>query len=195
MQRVLVPLKTRLDRFDPRDGLKRGRSKPIEAAWYLCKLIFFVSYIPWPYSIKAMVLRLYGARVGHGLVIKPRVNIHLPWKLELGDYVWIGEDSFLLNFEPIIVGSHSCISQRVFLCTGNHDFRDPHFGYRNAPIMIGSGVWIGAGSIVCPGVSIGDEAVAFAGSVVTSNIPENIMVAGNPARPRGERWPDHDQSV
>lgn len=194
MQRALVPLKTRLDKFNSRDGLERGRSKSIEAIWYLFKIIFFVSSLPWPYYIKAMVLRLYGAKVGQGLVIKPRVNIHFPWKLNLGDHVWIGEDTFILNLEPITIGSHSCISQRVFLCTGNHNFRDPYFSYLNAPIIIGTGVWIGAGAIVCPGVSIGDEAVAFAGSVVTSDIAENNMVAGNPARTRGERWRDRNQS-
>jgi putative colanic acid biosynthesis acetyltransferase WcaF len=185
-----VSLKTRLDRFDSRHGLKRGRSRPVEATWYFLKIIFFVSSFPWPYYIKAVVLRLYGARIGNGLVIKPRVNIHFPWKLELGDHVWIGEDSFILNLEPITIGSHSCISQRVFLCTGNHNFRDPHFSYLNAPIIIGSGVWIGAGVIVCPGVSIGDESVAFAGSVVTCDVAENSLVAGNPVRFRGKRWPD-----
>jgi len=127
-------------------------------------------------------------------VIKPRVNIHFPWKLELGDHVWIGEDSNILNLEMIIIGSHSCISQRVLLCTGNHNFRDPNFSYLNESIIIGSGVWIGAGAIVCPGVSIGDEAVAFAGSVVTSDIAENNLVAGNPAIIRGKRWRDFNYS-
>lgn len=194
MQRPLEPIKTRLDRFNSRDGLERGRSKPIEATWHIFKIIFILSSFPWPYYIKVFVLRLYGARVGLGLVIKPRVNIHFPWKLELGDHVWIGEDSNILNLEMIIIGSHSCISQRVLLCTGNHNFRDPNFSYLNESIIIGSGVWIGAGAIVCPGVSIGDEAVAFAGSVVTSDIAENNLVAGNPAIIRGKRWRDFNYS-
>jgi putative colanic acid biosynthesis acetyltransferase WcaF len=185
---------TRLDLFDPRLGLDRGRSPAIESLWYLVKCIFFLSPCPWPTALKVALLRSFGARVGAGVVLKPRVNIHFPWKLDIGDYAWIGEEAFLLNLEPIAIGTHSCISQRVFLCTGNHNFRDPHFSYRNAPINIGSGVWIGAGVTVCAGVSIGDEAVAFAGSVVTSDIAENIMVAGNPARPRGERWNDRNRS-
>jgi putative colanic acid biosynthesis acetyltransferase WcaF len=194
MQRTLEPINTRLDRFNSRDGLVRGRSKPIEASWYIFKIIFILSSFPWPSYIKVLVLRFYGAKIGKGLVIKPRVNIHFPWKLELGDHVWIGEESFILNLEKISIGSNSCISQRVFLCTGNHNFRDQNFGYLNSPIIIGSGVWIGAGSIICPGVSIGDEAVAFAGSVVTSDIAENNMVAGNPARTRGERWTNRKRS-
>ena len=149
---------------------------------------FFLSSIPWPYSIKSFVLRLYGAKVGHGLVIKPRVNIHFPWKIVLADHVWIGEEVMILNFEPIVIGAHSCVSQRVFLCTGNHNYRDPHFGYRNSPIFIGSGVWVGAGSIVCPGVTVSDNSVICAGSVVSTDIPENMVCAGNPALPKHFRW-------
>lgn len=186
-------MKTRLDGFNPKEGLDRGRPKLIEASWYFIKITFFLSSIPWPYSIKRVLLRLYGAKVGSGLVIKPRVNIHFPWKLKLGDHVWIGEDAFFLNLEKISIGSHSCVSQRVLLCTGNHNFRDPHFSYRNAPISIGSGVWIAAGAIVCPGVSIGHEAVACAGSLVSSDIADNAIVAGNPARPIGQRW--HDRNI
>jgi putative colanic acid biosynthesis acetyltransferase WcaF len=86
------------------------------------------------------------------------------------------------------VGAQACISQRVFLCTGNHDYRDPQFSYRNAPITIGNGAWVGASVFVGPGVEIGDEAVLAAGSVVTRNVPANAVVAGNPASERGVRW-------
>jgi putative colanic acid biosynthesis acetyltransferase WcaF len=185
-------MKTRLDQFDAEKGLDRGRSKAFEAVWYLLKCVFFLSALPWPSALKAKLLRAFGAKIGNSVVIKPRVNVHFPWKLEVGDHAWIGEEVFILNFEPVRIGAHACISQRALLCTGNHDYRDPQFSYRNAPIAIGSGAWIGAGVFVGPGVEVGDEAVAAAASVITRNVPANTIVAGNPAAERGLRWKSED---
>jgi putative colanic acid biosynthesis acetyltransferase WcaF len=134
-----VGLGTRLDRFDASKGLDRGRPQWFEALWYLVKCMFFLSPFPWPVSLKRSLLRAFGAKVGASVNIKPRVNIHFPWKLELGDWCWIGEEVFILNFEPVSIGAHACISQRVFLCCGNHDFRDPSFTFRNAAITVGEG--------------------------------------------------------
>lgn len=181
-------MKARLDLFDASKALDRGRPRIVEAAWYLVKTVFFLTAIPWPSALKAALLRLFGARVGASAVLKPRVNILFPWKLELGDHVWIGEEAWILNFEPVAVGSHCCVSQRVFLCAGNHDFRDPAFGYRNAPIALEAGVWIGAQSFVGPGVTVGAETVVAAGSVVTASLPPGRVCGGNPCAPRGTRW-------
>ncbi len=181
-------MKTRLDQFDPTRGLDRGTSKSVEMIWYLLKCVFLLSALPWPSGLKIALLRAFGAKIGCGVVIKPRVNVHFPWKLEVGDHAWIGEEVFILNFEPVHIGANACISQRAFLCTGNHDFRDPAFSYRNAPIMIGDGVWVGASVFVGPGVEIGAETVVAAGSVVTRNLPENAVCSGNPAVERGVRW-------
>ena len=181
-------MKTRLDQFDPTKGLDRGRSKAVEMLWYLLKCVFVLSALPWPSGLKVGLLRAFGAKIGDGVVIKPRVNVHFPWKLEVGDYAWIGEEVFILNFEPVRIGAHACISQRAFLCTGNHNYRDPQFSYRNAPITVGEGAWVGANVFVGPGVEIGSEAVLAAGSVVTRDIAANTIVAGNPASERGARW-------
>src|ERR1035437_4993246 len=82
--------RVRLDLFDSRQGLDRGRPKLVEALWYLVKCALFLTPLPFPSSLKRSVLRLFGARVGNGVVIKPRVNIHFPWKLAVGDFTWIG---------------------------------------------------------------------------------------------------------
>jgi putative colanic acid biosynthesis acetyltransferase WcaF len=182
-------MKTRLDQFSPTLGLERGRPRALEIIWYLSKCLFLLSSLPWPSELKVCLLRVFGAKIGKGTVIKPRVNIHFPWKLEFGDYVWIGEEVFVLNMEPVRIGSHVCISQRAFLCTGNHDYRNIHFSYRNAPITIGDGAWVGANVFVGPGVEIGPEAVLTAGTVVNRNIAENTIVSGNPATESGVRWP------
>jgi putative colanic acid biosynthesis acetyltransferase WcaF len=180
--------RVRNDLFDPKRGLDRGRGRLTELAWYACKCVFFLSAFPWPSRVRCGMLRLFGAEIGVGVVIKPRVNIHLPWKLRVGDHAWIGEETFILNFEPVRIGAHACISQRAFLCTGNHDFRDPSMPYRNRPINVGDGAWIGAQAFVGPGVTIGDEAVVTAGSVVTKSLPPAMVCSGNPCAPMKPRW-------
>lgn len=179
----------RLDTFDASVGLDRGRSKPVELAWYLVKMAFFLSAFPWPQALKRALLRAFGARIGAGVVLKPRLNIHFPWKLAVGDHAWLGEEAWILNFEPVTIGAHACVSQRAFLCAGNHDFRAADFRYRNAPIVVETGAWVGAGVFVAPGVTVGREAVVTAGSVVTGDLPAAMVCGGNPCTPRKPRWP------
>lgn len=182
--------KIRLDLFDPKLGLDRGRSRLVEALWYIVKCIFFLSPLPWPMGLKRSLLSVFGAKLGTAVVIKPRVNIHFPWKLTVGDNSWIGEEVFILNFEPVQIGSHVCISQRSFLCGGNHDYRCPDFRYRNGPITVKDGAWIGASTFVAPNVEIGSNSVTTAGSIVTKSLPGNHICSGNPCIPIKLRWPD-----
>ncbi len=186
---VEAKTRVRLDQFDARKGLNRGRPKLVEVFWYLVKCALFLTPLPFPSVWKRGVLRYFGAQVGRGVVIKPRVNIHFPWKLSVGDFTWIGEEVFILNFEPVTIGAHCCLSQRAFLCTGNHDYRQPDFPYRNRPIRVEDGAWVGAQSFVAPGVTLGCEAVVAAGSVVTHDQPAQMVCAGNPCVPVRQRWP------
>lgn len=179
----------RNDLFDSSRGFDRVRSIWIFFIWQIVKWIFFKTVLPWPSVIKVLLLRIFGSRVGRGVCIKPQVNIHLPWKLVVGDHAWIGEEVFLLNFEPIIIGSHACISQRAFLCGGNHDYRDVGMRYRNGPITIGDGAWVGAQVFVAPNVKIDSEVVITAGSVVTRDLPAAMVCSGNPCAPIKARWP------
>lgn len=174
--------------FDAATGLDRGAGKLKEVTWYFVKMIFFLSALPYPNALKCSLLRLFGARVGRGVVIKPRVNIHFPWKLVLGNDVWIGEEAFLLNFETLLVGNSVCISQRAFLCGGNHDFRIAEMPYRNGPITLMDGCWVGASVFVAPGVTIGIDSVVTAGSVVTGSLEANGIYKGNPIVYIKQRW-------
>jgi putative colanic acid biosynthesis acetyltransferase WcaF len=187
---VIAILMTRVrnDLFDAHHGLDRGRPYAVEALWYLVKCAFFLSPLPFPSALKRFFLRVFGARVGKGVVIKPRVNIHFPWKLVVGDFTWLGEEAFILNFEPITIGSHCCISQRAFLCAGNHNFRRPEMPYRNEPITVEDGAWVGAQVFVAPGVTVRTEAVITAGSVVTRSLPAAMVCGGNPCSPLRPRW-------
>lgn len=187
--------RVRNDLFDPSNGLVRGRPFAVEAIWYLAKCLFFLTPLPVPSRFKCAVLRWFGASVGRGVIIKPRVNIHFPWKLAIGDFAWIGEEVFILNFEPVSLGAHCCISQRVFLCAGNHDYRRPEMPYRNEPITVAEGAWVGAQVFVAPGVVIGTDAVVTAGSVVTRSQPRGMVCGGNPCAPLKPRWPEECASV
>jgi putative colanic acid biosynthesis acetyltransferase WcaF len=180
--------KVRLNQFNSSDGCDRGVSKMTELTWYLIKIVFFLSPIPYPNKLKLFFLKLFGAKVGLGINIKPRVNIHMPWKLEIGDYTWIGEEVFILNFEKVKIGNNACISQRVFLCGGNHDYRDYAFRYRNGPITIEDGAWVGASCFVGPDVIIGIDTVVSAGAVVTASLEANGVYKGNPAMFVKKRW-------
>ncbi|HEX3799021.1 MAG TPA: WcaF family extracellular polysaccharide biosynthesis acetyltransferase [Verrucomicrobiae bacterium] len=183
-----MPTQVRNDLFDGRNGLDRGRSKIVEAAWHLLKCFLFLTPLPVPSALKCAGLRFFGAHVGRGVVIKPRVNIHFPWKLSIGDHTWIGEEAWILNFEPVRIGQQCCISQRAFLCTGNHDYRQPSMPYRNAPITIEDGAWVGAQTFVAPGITIAAEAVVTAGSVVVRDQPARMVCGGNPCVPLKPRW-------
>jgi len=174
--------------FDSTKGLDRGVSKIKEICWYLIKMLFFLSSFPFPNGFKTSVLRWFGAKVGSGVIIKPRVNIHMPWKLNLGDNVWIGEEVFILNFESTFIGNNVCISQRAFICGGNHDYLDPTMPYRNGPIMLKDGCWVGASSFIGPNVTIGTDTIVTAGSVVTRSLEANGIYRGNPSAFIKARW-------
>ena len=180
--------RVRNDRFNSREGFALGRSKPFFAVWYLVKCIFFLSPLPWPRSWKRGLLRFFGAEVGPGVYIKPRVNVHIPWNLSIGAHTWVGEEVCIINFAPVKIGAHCCISQRVFLCAGSHDYRAENMRYRHAPIVVEDGVWVGAQVFVGPGVTLKKESVITAGSVATKDTPEAMVCGGNPALPLRHRW-------
>ena len=133
------------------------------------------------YSFKRAILKLFGADVGIGVIIKPNVNIKYPWKLKVGDYVWIGEGVWIDNLDFVSIGSHSCISQGALLLCGNHDYSKSSFDLMVKPIVLEEGVWIGAKSVVCPGVIIGSHGVLSAGSVLFNDINPYEIYRGNPA--------------
>lgn len=147
----------------------------------LVKCFFFLGAFPWPSALRCFLLRMFGARVGQGVVIRSRVNITFPWRLTIGDAVWIGEEAFILSLAPVVIEGSVCISQRAFLCTGSHDYTRPTFDLKTAPITLRRGSWIAAQAFVGPGIEIGEGTVVSAGSVVTESLGPKVLVRGNPA--------------
>jgi len=162
-------------------GFDRGAGAVKEGLWLLVSLALF-QLCPLKLSkLKRVVLRRFGAAVGRGVVFKPGVKITFPWKLTVGDHVWLGEECWLLNLAPITIESHVCISQRAFLCTGNHDYKSPKFDLVTRPIRVERGAWVGAATFVGAGVSVGSHAVLTAGSVATKDLQAYGIYRGNPA--------------
>jgi len=158
-----------------------GRSAAWRAAWLFLGLpLMRASWIT-SSALRVALLRAFGARIGDRVVIKPGVNIKYPWHVEIGDDCWIGEESWIDSLTTVQIGSNVCISQGAYLCTGNHDWSDPAFGLKVAPIRLMDGAWAGAKCILAPGAILGEGAVAAAGSVVSGHIPAYEIYAGNPA--------------
>jgi len=173
-------LRVDFSRYTP-GKFDRGAGMVKEGLWLVVSLVLF-RLCPFSFSaLKRAVLRVFGADIGCNVTIKPRVNITFPWKLKVGDHVWLGEECWLLNLERVVIGSNVCISQRAFLCTGSHDYKKATFDLITRPIKLEDGAWIGAGCWVGPGVTMGSHAVLTAGSVATKDLVPNGIYRGNPA--------------
>ena len=164
-----------------------GGSVLRRSLWYLCSRMFVYSYF-FPFSrLKVWILKQFGAKIGKSAVIKPGVNIKYPWNLTIGDNSWIGEGVWIDNLDRVVIGNNVCISQGAFLLCGNHNYKSEGFDLEVSPIEIQTGVWLGAKSVVCPGVSIGSHAVLCVGSVATNTLKPYGFYKGNPAVLEKER--------
>ncbi|MBL8210488.1 MAG: colanic acid biosynthesis acetyltransferase WcaF [Bryobacterales bacterium] len=158
-----------------------GRSLLVQCAWFFVGLPLLRSaWIP-SSSFRRWLLRLFGADIAQGVVIKPGVRVKFPWKLTAGRNCWIGEDAWIDNLAHVTLGRDVCLSQGVYLCTGNHDWSDPAFGLRIESIQIDDGAWVAARASLAPGVRIGTHAVVGLGAVVSANVPAYAVYTGNPA--------------
>lgn len=154
-----------LSRFD-NSAFDRGAPRWKEGLWWVVRSLLFAPWFPVPSPLKVAALRAFGARVGDGVVIRSRVNITFPWRLEIGDHVWIGDEVMILSLDRVVIGSHVCLSQRAFLCTGSHDFSKTSFDLITRPITIGDHCWIAAQAFVAPGVDLAPGTRCRAGEVV-----------------------------
>lgn len=149
--------------------------------WYFCNLIVIKNHFNPLSSLRCKVLRLFGARIGKGVVIKPGVNVKYPWNLNIGDYSWIGEDVWIDNLDKVVIGRNCCISQGAMLLCGNHNFKLPTFDLIVKPITIEDGAWIGAKSTVCPGVKAKSHSMLCVGSVANKDMEPYGIYKGNHA--------------
>ena len=149
--------------------------------WYFFNVLFLIN--PWnPFSgLKKVVLRLFGAKIGEGVVIKPGVNIKYPWLLEIGENTWIGERVWIDNLAKVVIGSNVCISQGALLLCGNHDYKKSTFDLIAKEIVLEDGSWVGAMSTVTGGVTLKSHSILSAGSVTSKDLEAFKIYRGNPA--------------
>ncbi|NDZ93635.1 putative colanic acid biosynthesis acetyltransferase [Streptomyces sp. SID6673] len=166
-----------LSEFTPR-GYHRGRGILWQLSWLVVSSMIVRQWFC-PRGLRVAILRAFGARIGRGCVIREGVRIHWPWKLTVGDFSWLGQGTWILNLEPVTIGSNTCISQEVMLCTGSHDRRSVDFRFDNAPIVVGDGVWIACRSTVLRGCTVGDRAVIGAHALVRTDVSAGQSVYGS----------------
>jgi putative colanic acid biosynthesis acetyltransferase WcaF len=161
----------------------RGRSKFIVQAWWFIQSSLFSMSPQFLYGWRNMLLRLFGAKIGKGVIIRPNVRITYPWKLTIGDNSWIGDNAELYTLGEINIGKNTVISQKSYLCTGSHDFQSEAFDIYQISIVIEDEVWIATDVYIAPGVTIGKGAVIGARSSVFSDMPAGMICIGSPAKP------------
>ena len=175
-----------LSRFD-NSWYSPGRPLAVRFLWMAVNAAFFLTWFPWPSSLKARLLRAFGAKVGRGVVLKPRVNVKYPWNLEIGDWSWIGEQAWLDSLAPIRIGANACLSQGVTIETGNHDWSRPTFDLVVREVRIDDGAWAAVKSLLLPGSRLASHCVLGAGSVLSGDTEPYGVYAGIPARRVKER--------
>ncbi|HZG26640.1 MAG TPA: WcaF family extracellular polysaccharide biosynthesis acetyltransferase [Chitinophagaceae bacterium] len=150
--------------------------------WFVVNAFFFINPLNPSSGIKVWLLRIFGAKIGKHVVIKPSVNIKYPWLLAIGDNTWVGEKVWIDNLCEIVIGKNVCLSQGAMLLTGNHDYTRVTFDLVVQQIRLEDGVWIGSRATVCPGVSCESHSVLTTLSVATRNLSAYGIYQGNPAK-------------
>jgi len=163
-------------------GFEKGKPGWIILLWWFLQAMLFPLTPHAFHSPRCFLLRLFGATIGKGVVIRPTARVTYPWKISIGDYSWIGDDVVLYSLDTITIGEHCVISQKSYLCTGSHDIHDPAFGLKVGAIAIGNGAWVATDCFIAPGVKIGANAIIGARSSVFRSMPTQYVCWGNPCK-------------
>ncbi|TVQ32407.1 MAG: glycosyltransferase [Phycisphaeraceae bacterium] len=158
------------------------REKVIRSVWMLAgRPVFRLSFHNW-YGFRAWLLRIFGAKIGSGVRIRPTVNVEIPWNLDIRDGVTVGDFAILYSLGKITIGERTIISQYGHLCAGTHDHTDRRFPLIRDPVTIGSDAWIGADAFVGPNVVVGSLSVLGARSSAYKDLDPATVYVGNPAK-------------
>ena len=172
--------KTDLSSFDNSD-FDVGASKLKWALWFFANSLIVKNPINPFNGLKRAVLKAFGAKIGVGVVIKPGVNVKFPWRLEVGNHVWLGENVWIENHRLVSIADHCCVSQEAMLLCGNHNYKKTTFDLMASGITLEEGAWVGARSVVCPGITVKSHAILAVGSVASSDLEAYSIYKGNPA--------------
>ena len=150
--------------------------------WHIVQKTVFRWSPPRAFTWRKWLLRRFGAKIQGTAYVRPTARIIHPWLLQLDDWTVLADGVTVYNLGPVRIGRHSVVSQDAYLCAGTHDYKRPDLPLLRLPITIGNGVWVAAGAFIGPGVTVGHNSVIGARAVVTKDIPNCVVAAGNPAR-------------
>jgi putative colanic acid biosynthesis acetyltransferase WcaF len=150
--------------------------------WEVCWFLFCV-WTPKPANPwRLFWLGVFSAKIHGTPFVHQRARIAIPWNLTLHDRACLGDRANAYSLGEIEIGARAVVAQEAYLSTGSHDFLDSVLPLVVAKITIGEDAFVGARAFVLPGVTIGARAIVGACSVVTHDVPENVIAAGNPCR-------------
>ncbi|KGL59359.1 putative colanic acid biosynthesis acetyltransferase [Polaribacter sp. Hel1_33_49] len=165
----------------------RGRNAFVVQLWWIVQSVFFKNSLQFMYGFRRFLLRLFGAKIGKKVIIRPSVKVTYPWKLSIGDYSQIGDNVDLYTLGNIDIGKNVVVSQRSYLCTGSHDYLQNDFPIFAKKITIENECWLATDVFVAPGITIGKGTVVGSRSSVYNNLPANKVCIGNPAKVKRDR--------
>jgi putative colanic acid biosynthesis acetyltransferase WcaF len=165
----------------------RGRNAFVVQLWWLVQSLFFKNSPQFLYGFRRFLLRLFGAKIGKNVIIRPTVRITYPWKVVIGDFSWIGDDVVLYSLGEIEIGENVVISQKSYLCAASHDYLKQDFPIFEKKISIEDQCWLATDVFIAPGITIGKGTVVGSRSSVYKDLPANKVCVGNPAKIIRER--------
>tara|TARA_B100000242_G_C42791662_1_gene368365 strand:+ start:14 stop:571 length:558 start_codon:yes stop_codon:yes gene_type:complete len=171
----------RLDKFTLPKKF-RGRNKFVVQLWWIIQSTLFALSPQFMYSWRSFLLRLFGAKIGRSVIIRPTVRVTYPWKLKIGDYSWIGDYVELYTLGDLYIGNNVVVSQRSYICTASHKYNQQDFAIYNNKVEIKDGCWIATDVYIGPGVTVNRNSVIGARSSVFKDVPEGKVCVGTPAK-------------
>lgn len=171
-----------LDKFQLPKGF-RGQSALVVQLWWLVQATLFACSPQFMFAWRRWLLRLFGAKVGQSVLIRPSAKVTYPWKVTIGDHAWVGDDVVLYSLGEIDIGAHAVVSQRSYICAAGHDYTKTDFPIFDNKVCIGEQAWLATDVFIAPGVTVGKGVVVGARSSVFHDLPPMMVCVGSPAKP------------
>ncbi|PWJ55983.1 putative colanic acid biosynthesis acetyltransferase WcaF [Dyadobacter jejuensis] len=161
----------------------RGRSAIVVQLWWIIQSTLFAWSPQFLYPWRRFLLRLFGAHIGKGVLIRSSAKFTYPWNISIGDYCWIGEDNVFYSLGKIQLGNHVALAHKVYLNTGGHEYDKVTFDIFAKPVIIEDECWLTNDVYIAPGVVIGKGTIVAARSSVLHSLPSGKICVGTPAKP------------